>query len=42
MVVGEMREQKKQFGSRLNLDTEKFIFYDMPPNEWMPKDTLDN
>ena len=42
MIVGELRAKKKQFGDRLNLDSDEFIFYDMPPNEWMPKDTLDN
>ena len=42
MVVGEMRKKEQQFGARLDLDTEEFMFYDMPPNEWMPKDSLDN
>ena len=42
MIVGELRKQKKQYGAVLNLDAEEYIFYDMPPNEWMPKDSLDN
>ena len=40
MVVGEMR--KKPTTSRLTNDREEWIFYEMPPNEWMPKETLDN
>ena len=40
MVVGEMRV--KPSTSRLTDDKEEWVFYDMPPNEWMPKDTRDN
>ena len=40
MVVGELR--RKPTASRLTDDQEEWVFYEMPPNEWMPKDTLDN
>ena len=29
MVVGDMRKQKKQFGARLDLESEEFIFYNL-------------
>ena len=40
LVVGELR--RKPTASRLTDDQEEWVFYEMPPNEWMPKDTLDN
>ena len=40
MVVGELR--RKPTASRLTDDQEEWVFYEMPPNEYMPKDTLDN
>ena len=39
MVVGEI---KKKSTSNLINDREQWVFYEFPPNEWMPKDTLDN
>ena len=39
MVVGEI---KKKSTSNLINDEEQWVFYEFPPNEWMPKDTLDN
>jgi hypothetical protein len=38
MVVGELREKTTE-ASRIIHDTEEWVFYEMPPNEWMPKDT---
>ena len=40
MVVGELR--RKPTASRLTNDQEEWVFYEMPPNEYMPKETLDN
>ena len=40
MVVGEMR--KKPTTSKLTNEKEQWVFYEFPPNEWMPKETLDN
>ena len=40
MVVGELR--RKENSGVTTGDQEQWVFYEMPPNEWMPKDTLDN
>ena len=39
MVVGEI---KKKSTSNLTNDEEQWVFYEFPPNEWMPKVPLDN
>ena len=39
MVVGEI---KKKSTSNLINDEEQWVFYEFPPNEWMPKVPLDN
>ena len=39
MVVGEI---KKKSTSNLINDREQWVFYEFPPNEWMPKVPLDN
>ena len=38
MIVGELREKTTE-ASRIIHDTEEWVFYEFPPNEWMPKDT---
>jgi hypothetical protein len=38
MVVGELREKTTEAG-KIALDTKEWVFYEFPPNEWMPKDT---
>ena len=40
MVVGELRI--KESSGVITGDREQWVFYEFPPNEWMPKDTLDN
>ena len=40
MVVGELR--RKENSGVITGDQEQWVFYEFPPNEWMPKDTLDN
>ena len=40
MVVGELK--RKENSGVITGDREQWVFYMMPPNEWMPKDTLDN
>ena len=36
MIVGELR--RKDSTSRITGDREQWVFYMMPPNEWMPKE----
>ena len=40
MVVGELKI--KENSGVITGDREQWVFYEFPPNEWMPKDTLDN
>lgn len=39
MVVGEIKEESKKNTNAFSDDEEKYLFYDMPPNEWMPKNS---
>ena len=40
MVVGEILNRENS--AVITGDRAEWLFYEMPPNEWMPKETLDN
>ena len=40
MVVGEIANRENS--AVITGDKAQWLFYEMPPNEWMPKETLDN
>ena len=40
LVVGKI--SNRETSSVMTDDRDTWLFYEMPPNEWMPKETLDN